>query len=226
MVRTMADILRTNMSREETIAYDSLQVCKYCKVATNHVISNCPKLAKKKARETQQRERELVSVKAKYGRTWYIQVEDTKYDCVEAQNLRMEDECREEEEYWREQEEIEEQDKKENLRKSSIENFLKEITPENAKERTEQLVSGKLDISPYDVHQCGRIHVNYHLVSQHMSNQLLNYLDMCEDDDDECYFWKGRQRFVSEEQSIRAKNERREQHSSMVVQGKLAKISI
>lgn len=183
----MADILRENMSREETITYNSLQFCKYCKMATNHVISNCPKLAKKNAREIQKHERELESIKIKYKRTWYIQVEDTEYDCEEAQNLRMKDEMREEEQYWREQKAIEEYYRKEKQRQIAIENFMKELTPENAKERTEQLVNDELDISLYVVHKYRHLVHNYHLVSQHLSEQLITDLYMNELDEEE-YF--------------------------------------
>lgn len=185
MAKTMADKLRENMSKEETIVYNSLQFCSICKMATNHLISNCPKLEKKNAREIQKREQELESIKFKYGRNWYIQVEDTVYDCEEALNLRIEDERREEEQYWREEEDME----KEIQRKRTIENFLKELTPENAKERTEQLVNGELKFSSYNVHICSYLHDNYNLVLQHMSKQSIDDLYIRETDDSEYIGW-------------------------------------
>ena len=48
--RTMANMLFESLSGDKQREINSQKVCKYCKMVTDHLISNYPKLAKKEKR--------------------------------------------------------------------------------------------------------------------------------------------------------------------------------
>lgn len=144
--------------------------CRYCKVNTNHQIYNCPKLAKKNARRKKEQEelvkheRELDYLKTTYGPDWYVVVEHTEFDCQEAYELRMEDDlCEEEDQKYRKSQM---RRRKNNLLR--VQKFLDNITAENAKKHTTDLINGQLGISVKDVCKKNNGHHNYNLVLPHI----------------------------------------------------------
>lgn len=246
--RTMANMLFKSLSGDEQREINSQKICKYCKTVTDHLISNCPKLAKKEERRLereayQARRKEekarlekekfefyLKSVKAKFGSNWYKKVEDTEYDCGEAYELRMEDEWREEQEYWREQQEEEEYRKKYNKLNADVEKFLDELTPENAEELVSRLVDGDLEITPYQVYQ-RRYYLNdVELLLKNMSKDLRVELDDQEYYEDEEYHWNGCMEVMQEqryEQCYKeAVEERLKKYNESVEKGEFVKLNI
>lgn len=246
--RTMADMLFKSLSGDEQREINSQKICKYCKTVTDHLISNCPNLAKKEERrlekeayqarrkeekallEKKKFEEIMKSLKVKFGSNWYKKVENTEYDCDEACELRMEDEWRKEQEYWREQQEEKEYWRKYNKLKADVKKFLDELTPENAKERVSLLVNGDLEITAYQVYECRHHYNNVELLFKHMSKDLCDELDDQEYYEDEAYHWNGCMEVMQEqryEQCYKEAAEKRlEEYNKRVEKGEFVKLNI